>query len=573
MAGIRIPQLKEEIPIRAAKISTPQLSGKTPAAAFGAGTAQADVRLGGEIEKLGGALARIIIDRRNMEEEQEVVKADTDFQLALQESLYSTQIGEDDLPIGLMNRKLGNAKGLTIEFDQRHAKMREQFLGEMGNDRQKVALAARMDSQFVATRGQVIRRESVEGRNDFAFSLEANLKQRVALSAGYTDPDSLAAAMDAGMMAIALGSGKVLGNSEISVKQQQAVFNSDMAKTNIDVMVSKNPFLAQDMLDQKDESGRSVRDRLPENVIASLQEAIDDKKIIAEANEAWSLFNSAGEGKAFRDEDNRVSREKSYAYIDGLGKNAEQTKEMKDTINRKIIEQDSIIRERTRTAKLQYNAYSHTLQVAASKEELTEALIENLWVTKKIQKPLRDSLLRSVAVKYDSNKYNSSQKSEKRIELLDDLGDLSGIKLDPKTNTIEGEAEDESRERLLAIRDKALLYKEYITKDFSNLIMQATQRNLNATAPEKVSLYKQVWQTINAIPMSNPDKIRLGMQAARILWTLSDQEAVKIAEETQIKAEVIAPGSQRAQTKIGDIFKGYKVTGFKNGKAMTEIEE
>lgn len=272
--AFKVPTYEPQVGIRTLNTAEAPAAQRPPAAAFGGDVAEADQRVGQAVAGLGEKLAQRVVERQQRDQEQEVLAADTEFRKALQGVLSSPEVGADKRPKGLLNRNLGQAKGGTVEFDSSYAELRRSFLESVPTPQQRAALAARMDSHYVSSRDLVVRHESRQGEEDFKSSLDLNLKQRVSDAAAATDPAGLNQAIDEAVRV------QAEGGQRLGVKTDGRQLAGDMAKTSISAVLDQDPKRAADLL-------ASVREKLPPDVAASLEQAIDGKKLADERLALW----------------------------------------------------------------------------------------------------------------------------------------------------------------------------------------------------------------------------------------------------------------------------------------------
>ncbi|TPW18844.1 MAG: hypothetical protein FD126_3280, partial [Elusimicrobia bacterium] len=283
MAGFKVPTYEPQVGIRTQNTADAPAAPRPPAAAFGAGEGESQERLGQAVAGLGAVLTKRLVERQQRDQEQEVLAADTEFRKAMQGVLTSPEVDDAKRPKGLLNRSLGQTKGATVEFDSSYAELRKSFLESVPTPQQRAALAARMDSHYIATRDQVVRHESRQGEEDFKASLDMNLKQRVSDAAAVTEPAALNQVIDEAVRVQSEGAQRLGG------KVDGKLLAGDIAKTSIASVLDKDPKRAAALL-------ASVRGKLPENVAVSLDQAIEGKMLADERASLWdSLTRERGD--------------------------------------------------------------------------------------------------------------------------------------------------------------------------------------------------------------------------------------------------------------------------------------
>lgn len=327
--GIKIPQLEQQVAIRPARVETPQLSNRVPAAAFGAEVAQQDQRVGEALQGFGAAVAKRIQEVQQRDEEQQVLSADTEFRLAMQGVLNNPEADEGGRSKGILNRNLGQAKGATVDFDGNYANLREDFLSRVPAARQKAALAARMDAHFASSRESVIRHESRQSEDAFKTALDSNLRQRVADAAALQDPRALLSAMDQAVGRQGEGLAR-LGRPEAEIGLSGELLAADMAKTAIGAQLERDPAGAM-------KTFAAIKGRLPESASANLQQVIDGKMLEVRRAGAWEVAGS------LRHPDGTIDIARADAAVDGwLKTQGELPKDQPDQIKGWVRQQASV---------------------------------------------------------------------------------------------------------------------------------------------------------------------------------------------------------------------------------------
>lgn len=204
MAGMKVPVYEEgQGGIATARVSAPRVSGagapRIPVDAFGG-------EVGGAIEKLGEAgkaLSGHLLQIAFEEQDKEVLKRETAFRQDLQNRLSdpateTIEVGDQSIerPRGLLNRPLGQAKGITQEFDSTYYNQtRPQYLKGL-TTYQHAKLAPAIDAYFSSTRNSVISHEGQQLDEDFKNSVKANLEQKISDATLISTPGGLSAAID-----------------------------------------------------------------------------------------------------------------------------------------------------------------------------------------------------------------------------------------------------------------------------------------------------------------------------------------------------------------------------------------
>lgn len=278
--AIEIPKAEERVPYRTPTVQAPQFAKPAPAA-FGAEAAAADAAIGERVSQLGSSLARVIIDQRNQDEEQEVLAADTEFRKSFQDLLYNPEQDEKSgAPKGLMHRNLNQARGATVSLQDAYAKLREEFSERVPQPRQKSALAARMDAHFIQARDLIVRHEAQQRHEAFKSDLETNLKQRVSDAAALGDPATLAAAIAQAQKVQSEGLTRI-GRGEAEIRLSGELLAAEMTKTSIAAVLERDPQRAKVILE-------AVAPVIGKSAAASIGQAVDGKLFAEKAAAVWT---------------------------------------------------------------------------------------------------------------------------------------------------------------------------------------------------------------------------------------------------------------------------------------------
>lgn len=241
------------------------------ASATGAGPSRAMAGLGKAVAGVGDQLSKHIIDRQKEEADKEVLSSETEFRKKMQDVLYSTESDDKDVPKGLFNRTLDNAKGNTEKFDIAYAEIRKEFEGQFETDYQKNNIAALMDKHYTSTRGQVIRQEGSEGRQAYKEALDSNINQMVIDSSNTFQSEDLRLQMDDAMQKLRMGL-KAIGKDDKTIAYEIGNLEMEMVENSIKTLVTNNAPGAERLLEE-------LKDTLPKATYSEASKIVRGKKV------------------------------------------------------------------------------------------------------------------------------------------------------------------------------------------------------------------------------------------------------------------------------------------------------
>ena len=137
--------------------------------AFGVGVAQAQQQAAREARDLSLLITQRALELQEREDARQVQEAETNYRRALDNLIYSP---ED----GLANRKLSDAAGVTIDFDEQANKLREEYLKALPGENQKLQFSLSSDAFNQSARGYMLRYETDEIRKGEENTVNEYLK-------------------------------------------------------------------------------------------------------------------------------------------------------------------------------------------------------------------------------------------------------------------------------------------------------------------------------------------------------------------------------------------------------------
>lgn len=274
----RVPQYEQQVQVKAPGVSIPTFSAP-PVGAFGTEVADANAKMGKAIAGIGEALTKHMMELDLRNQEQDVLKKDTDFRKEMQNLLYNQEPDEKGKPKGLMSRELDYAKGVTPEFDEKYSVLKQKYLDSVQTDNQKSALGKMLDQQYETSRGGVIKHEADQANRSFETVLTANMKQRIADAAGIKDPKALAENMIAAQSDLATGLTRQGNRPEVVNFSTQALAG-EMAKASFATALEQDPKRAASILE-------AAKGKIPASIETKMQETLNGKMFDDAQMAAW----------------------------------------------------------------------------------------------------------------------------------------------------------------------------------------------------------------------------------------------------------------------------------------------
>lgn len=164
---------------------------RPPEAAFGGGVAEALTRLGETGQKVAGLMVQRAQERQKELTTRDNLNKDTAFGQTLMDVQYSNELDNKGRPVGLLNRKLEQAHGITQEFNQTYSKLRKQLLESVPDAEQQDVLARMLDARFETIKSRVITHEHQQTDESIKLSHESNLAIQETEAAQIQDSPSL----------------------------------------------------------------------------------------------------------------------------------------------------------------------------------------------------------------------------------------------------------------------------------------------------------------------------------------------------------------------------------------------
>lgn len=566
---IRVPILQERVQVQPANVQTPQLKPPGPGVS-GADVARADAGVSRETGRFSQALAQRIAERESMRDQQRVLADDIDFRVRMQDVLLNQEAGPDGIPKGIINRKLGQADGATVEFDNAYKGLREEFLRNSGNDRQKAALAQRMDSHYAASRSGVLRHEAKEGRENFARSLSANVEKRIEDAALITDPESLSSAITQAQAIQAEGL-FTMGLSEDQVEKATGDTAANMAKVSISAMADRDPRLA-------DRTLKAIEKQIPANVAADIRKGVDVRLFADEASELWA---SLTDSEALLRKDGTWDLREMRKHVMALKEPQKKKEQLFDYVKGRANEDHAILRQEQQAVANANDDRERDLYIRALGGELRQSEADSLLSKGQIDIPFYDKITSRIRKRNDDPDIPPAEKAKRFLELYDGFKELRGGKVHKKIfGKLVKPASKNDLQTLQKFRDRVAESAGHLTENQERMFLDFTQRNFDSAQETKVGILNAFKERLDPLGLAE-DVISDAMTTVMLRIMNPDvsvESATKFAKEEGNNL-IASKNTDASKYSVGDPItlndgRTFKVTGFNPlGKAIVELIE
>lgn len=266
MAGFNVPTYQPQVePRQATPLEVPNLSTPSPST-FGAGVAEKVQQTGQIISQQGDRLSQHMIELARTKQEAEILERHTQFMNDAQ-----------NLTEGLYERTLGNAEGVTVDYDKGIDKFKQKQLDGFDNPYAAEKLQKQMDETGTTYRRFVIRHEASQADEYTKVQLKNNLKQREVLASNIQDPKELRdQILSAQQINYADMRNRGL-NDPASLEDGKNEVATNMIVSAISGTIHTDPDQSQRLFDQmKDEIPNKV---IQQKIYEAIQQAKDQNKI------------------------------------------------------------------------------------------------------------------------------------------------------------------------------------------------------------------------------------------------------------------------------------------------------
>lgn len=286
---MKVPSYERQVGRESVMPATQKLAAPSQAAAQ---SEQDLARVGAEASKIGSGIADKIaaagIARQQQDDEKQLLQVNTEYLQSKQDTLYSADLAANDegrdVPVGLLRRELGNAKGAVIAYDADYAEKKAMFLERVPGDNQKRVLAKLMDQDYISTREQIARHEREQDDKDYALTAEANVGLHIENAASMTNTAAISAAIQTavGIQSAALSR---LGSSKEVVAQKSQSLANEIVKSAVEGNLEKDWRTSDAIL-------HANKDRISPKAFEKMSQVVEGKRLYDFGVNAWQAMSS-----------------------------------------------------------------------------------------------------------------------------------------------------------------------------------------------------------------------------------------------------------------------------------------
>jgi hypothetical protein len=308
---MKVPELEESVGLNPTTPAAPRFS-PPPEGAFGGDVAQAEGRLGATLSNVGDKLGDAVMQRQQMMKEAQAFDAYSKYGKDVQDLTRKTdETGapamdpETGKPAGLLDRQLADAHGITVEFDQKQAALKKQYLSTLKDPSQQAMFDKMASYHSSALRESIIAHEARQGNEAFAMSQKAALDTIAQGAVTIEDPKALHSAVDAAYAITSKGLARQGVKDPGVVNQAYSQAAASVAEKAINEQLSNGSWkTAQRLLD-------GVRPEVPPQFAEGMSQKISAKAFDDTRESVWSVLRQSPtmrmqDGKTFDEEKARA---------------------------------------------------------------------------------------------------------------------------------------------------------------------------------------------------------------------------------------------------------------------------
>lgn len=316
----KVPIMSPEIRQQATpQVAEPEMR-RPPPEAFGGDVAQATERMGGAVQNAGDMVFQRMMEQREREMAQQNLDVQTKAQTAIQDALKSPELDDNNMPKGVLNRTLNQAKGATTAYDNQAMQIKRQYMDMVSSPIQKQEMNRTLSTMLLSGREQVVSHEAQQTQAAFNDSFEKSKSAMVGNAAGIDDPQMLSKYITVAQTA-AVNGWKHSGIAEKDLPLVQQKYAADILKSAIVPLAENNPKQAQAILDANKEK------LMPEDA-ATLQNHVTGKMLDT------TILDVFDKSKQFRMADGMIDRSKIDSFVNNLDLNPQQKLQVKMHVDR-----------------------------------------------------------------------------------------------------------------------------------------------------------------------------------------------------------------------------------------------
>lgn len=292
----RVPEQSSQVKARANDVSVMKV-GTLSNAIVGNDVMEAGQRLTQNIAKAGSVFGELYAIQEKQEKKKKVFTAGMGAQAELDQALNSPDIGDDNLPKGLMNRKLGQTKDLTVNFDSKVNEIRDKYLAELDDDDEKQDFMSAFSTHALSSRDNVAKHQVKERNADQENARSSFIEMRIGRAATVPSDEALLAEINGAYKdnsdALALQGKDV---TSIAIENQKIA--DKMIETNIYTKLETDPSSAKATLE-------ILKDKVSPQFYQKTLKEIDGKRF---ENTRSDLYNSVFKSMKLSDGEPDIAR-------------------------------------------------------------------------------------------------------------------------------------------------------------------------------------------------------------------------------------------------------------------------
>lgn len=328
----RVPTLDPRVQVRQTNPAAPVASPAPPPEAFGVGVQQATQQLGGAVENLGTTLGKHVIEMERRASQKNSLEIQNGFYDELDKILNNPETDENGVPKGYLNRKMNQATGAAVSFDQEAQSIYKKYKEMPTSPELRNQMDETLRSTLGSSRERVIRHEAGERDAAAKVATETFIIKSTEQAQHAPDPIDLSNMIDAtkGNYAAMLGRSG-FSQDDIAVRGRQLA--GLMTDASVKNLLETNPMKAKLMLETMEKKHG------PFPNYEQMAKAVEGKIIYEQQAAVWDRV------KGFTRSDGTANVPAMQAYINKLPITAEKKQQFNTYVNAKASVADANLRE------------------------------------------------------------------------------------------------------------------------------------------------------------------------------------------------------------------------------------
>lgn len=286
----KVAVMSPEIPLQdRPMVAEPEML-RPPEQAFGVGqganVGEATQRMGAAVQNTGDVVFQRMMEQREREMAQQNFDVQTQAQTAIQNVLKNPELDDNNMPKGILNRTLNQAKGATAAYDQQAIQLKQQFMSQVSSPVQQQEMNKTLSTMLLNGREQVVSHEADQTQKAFDNSFQTNMQTTTANAAGIQDPAMLQKYISTAQDSAAPG-WKHSGMSPADTEAAKSGYAAQIVQSAITSSIERDPQQAQTLFD-------SSKSMLTPEAAAKMQNVIDEKKTfqVTQGVTDWAKTNA-----------------------------------------------------------------------------------------------------------------------------------------------------------------------------------------------------------------------------------------------------------------------------------------